>query len=54
MSKLTSELKLPSFKEIELEFLDENCQILEPISIALGRLQGEKKTALYLFGFNSA
>jgi hypothetical protein len=44
MSKLMSELKLPSFKEIELEFLDENCQILEPIAIALDRLQGEKNS----------
>lgn len=42
LPKLMSELKLPSFKEIELEFLDEYCQILEPIAIALDRLQGEK------------
>jgi hypothetical protein len=51
MSKLMSELKLPSFKEIELEFLDENCQILEPIAIALDRLQGEKKTTCMLIWF---
>jgi len=42
--KLMSELKLPSFKEIELEFLDEYCQILQPIALALDRLQGEKNT----------
>jgi hypothetical protein len=27
-----------------LEFLDENCQILEPVAIALDRLQGEKNS----------
>jgi hypothetical protein len=43
MSKLISELKLPSFETIELDFLDENCQILEPIAVALDRLQGEKQ-----------
>lgn len=42
LPKLMSELKLPTFKEIELEFLDEYCQILEPIAIALDRLQGER------------
>jgi hypothetical protein len=44
LSKLMSKLKLLSFKEIELEFLDENCQTLEPIAIALDRLQGEKNS----------
>ncbi|MCI4442764.1 MAG: hypothetical protein JHC39_04585 [Lentimicrobium sp.] len=42
LSKLMIELKLPSFKEVELEFLEEYCQILEPIAAALDRLQGDK------------
>jgi hypothetical protein len=47
LPKLMSELKLPTFKEIELEFSDEYCQILEPIAIALDRLQGER-TCFYV------
>jgi len=42
LSKLMIELKLPVFKEVELEFLDEYCLILEPIALALDRLQGDK------------
>ena len=35
-------LQLPCFKDVDLEFLDEYCQILAPIAVALDRLQGEK------------
>jgi len=35
-------LHLPSFKDVELEFLDEYRQTLAPIAVALDRLQGEK------------
>jgi len=35
LSKHMNELILPSFKEVELEFLDEYCKVLEPIAVAL-------------------
>ena len=40
--KVMSVLKLLSFKDIELEFLNEYCQLLTTIPIALDRMQGDK------------
>jgi hypothetical protein len=37
-----TELKLPCFKDVELDFLDECCQVLAPVAVALDRLQGEE------------
>jgi hypothetical protein len=38
-----TELKFPCCKDVELDFLDENCQVLAPVAVALDRLQGEEK-----------
>jgi hypothetical protein len=42
LQKLMAALKLPCFKDVELDFLDEYVQTLAPIAVALDRLQGDK------------
>lgn len=42
LHSLTTALKLPSFKDVEVAFLEEYQQALAPIAVALDRLQGEK------------
>lgn len=42
LPKLMPALSLPSFKDVEIDFLEEYCRTLAPIAVALDRLQGEK------------
>lgn len=43
LNDLMSQLGLPTFKEVELEFLDEYIDVLNPIATALDRLQADKQ-----------
>jgi hypothetical protein len=42
LQKLTCALKLPCFKDVELDFLDEYVQTLAQTAVALDRLHGDK------------
>jgi hypothetical protein len=44
LPRLMAALNLPSFKDLELDFLEEYRQTLVPIAVALDRLQGDKNT----------
>ncbi|XP_064468371.1 uncharacterized protein LOC135379046 [Ornithodoros turicata] len=41
---LSDALELPQLNDIELAFLEDYCKVLEPISVALDRLQGSKSS----------
>ena len=42
LQKLMTALKLPCFKDVDLDFLDEYVQTLSPVAMALDRLQADK------------
>ena len=45
---LCKKLNLPEVKNIEYEFLQEYCKCLEPLALAIDKLQGEKTTSMGL------
>ena len=46
MTQLCSDLKLPAFKDSEIEFLQEFVNVMRPIAFGLDKLQGDKEAFL--------
>lgn len=43
-------MKIPVFRDVELDFIDEYVDVLNPVAVALDRLQGQKNESMSFMG----